>query len=261
MRDQTIVIKLPSGVIDNDDLLTNFAENIQLLNFCGAKIFIVHDHTNMVNETFKLLGFSEKLIDDVKVVDHRSLKITEMVLSGYINKLIVAKLCSAGCCAVGISGKDANLIQAKRSKILRKSLKGQDVIDVGFTSEPVIINPEILLNFEESNIIPVISPIASDDKGHTHLLDVNLTASIISSSLDADHLMLMNNGKNKDDFKVQDTKILHGILDNSDSDQETISLIEAAASSIENSANIVHFVNATVPDAILLSIFKNREER
>ncbi|MGI4775871.1 MAG: hypothetical protein ACRYE9_02935, partial [Janthinobacterium lividum] len=92
------------------------------------------------------------------------------------------------------------------------------------------------------------------------LLDVNLTASIISSSLDADHLILMNNEGSREDFKVQDTRTLYNILNKPDFDQKMMSLIEAAVSSIENSANIVHFVNATVPDAILLSIFKNHKE-
>lgn len=234
VRDQTIVVKLSSIIIDNDVLLTNFAENINLLSLSGAKIFIVHDHANLVGETLKLFGFDEKFIDSIKVVDHKSSQIIEMVLSGYINKLIVSKLCSTGCYAVGISGKDANLIQAKKSRILHKVTKERDVIDVGFISEPIMINPEILLNFEDTNIIPVISPVASDAKGKTHLLDVNLTASIISSSLDADHLILMNDNIGAEYHRVHDMHTLQNAVEKFATDAESISLIEAATSSIEN---------------------------
>lgn len=257
VRDQTIVIKLSSIIIDNDVLLTNFAENIHLLHLSGAKVFIVHDHANLVGETLKLLGFDEKFIDSIKVVDHKSSQIIEMVLSGYINKLIVSKLCSAGCYAVGISGKDANLIQAKKSKILHKVTKELDVIDVGFTSEPIMINPEILLNFEDTNIIPVISPVASDAKGRTHLLDVNLTASIISSSLDADHLILMNDEIGAEYHRIQDISALQLAMDKFTFNAKTLSLIEAATSAIENTANTVHFIDPNISDSVLLSIFKD----
>ena len=189
IRDQVMVFKLPSLIIGDDKLLTSFAEIIQLLDSCGIKIFIVHDHTDLVNDTLKLFGCDEKFIDIIKVADYKSSQIMEMVLSGYINKRIVSKLCSLGCYAIGISCKDANLIQAKKSKLLHRRDANKEVIDIGFISEPVIVNPEILINFEDSNIIPVIAPVASDEKGNTHLLDVNMTASIIASSLNAEHLV------------------------------------------------------------------------
>ncbi len=257
IRDQTIVVKLSSHIIDNDALLSNFAENINLLNLCGAKVFIVHDHANLVGETLKLLGFDEKFIDSIKVVDHKSSQVIEMVLSGYINKLIVSKLCSTGCYAVGISGKDANLIQARKSRILRKVTRERDVIDVGFISEPIMINPEILMNFEDTNIIPVISPVASDAKGRTHLLDVNLTASIISSSLDADHLILMNADAGGKYHRMQDMQSLQTIVNQLKNDERLLSLIEAATSAIENTANTVHIIDPSIFDAVLLSIFKD----
>lgn len=258
IRDQTIVIKLPSVIIENDDLLTNFAENVLLINNCGAKIIIVHDHTKLIGDTLQVLGFDEKFIDNIRVIDHKSLQITEMILSGYINKLIVSKLCSLGCNAIGISGKDANLIQANSAKILRKAASSKSsVVDVGFTSEPIMINPEILLSFEENNIIPIISPIASDDKGRTHLLDANLTTMVISSAIDADHLMLMSNKLNKKSFKVKDVKTLYNTLDSDYFDKDATHLIDAVADSIENSVNVVHFINAEIHDAILMSIFDN----
>lgn len=257
IRDQTIVIKLPSIIIEDDNLLTNFAENVQLISMCGAKIFIIHDQTNLVADTLKLFGCNEKFIDNISVVDHKSSQIIEMVISGYINKYIVSKLCNIGCYAIGISGKDANLIQAKKSKLIHKITPEQGVIDVGFISEPIMINPEILLGFEDSDVIPVISPIASDENGRTHLLDVNLTASIISSALDADHLILPCKKETfgEKNIKVKDLKFIQKILHSGNNDQATTSLIEIAINQIENNDNYVHFTNAEQLDSILLSIF------
>lgn len=261
VRDQVMIFKLPSLIIDDDKLLTNFAEIIQLLDSCGVKIFIVHDHTNLVNDTLKLFGCDEKFIDNIKVADYKSSQIIEMVLSGYINKRIVSKLCSLGCYAIGISCKDANLIQAKKSKLLHRRDTSKDVIDIGFISEPVIVNPEILINFEDSNIIPVISPVASDEKGNTHLLDVNITASIIASSLDADHLVLLCDGvefAGEKYIRVQDVDVLKEMLNNA-VEPKKVGLIGAALSAIQNNINHVHFLNATFPDSILLSMFTSKE--
>ena len=111
------------------------------------------------------------------------------ILSSYVNKLIVTKLSNIGCYAVGILGKDANLLQAKKSKLSHRKIVNHDVINIGFLSEPIMINPEILLNFEDNNIIPVIAPFASDDQEKTHLLNVNLTVATIASALSAEHLI------------------------------------------------------------------------
>ena len=259
IRDQIIIIKLPSVIIEDDQLLTNFAENVNLISICGAKVFIVHDHTNLVGTTLRAFGVDEKIVNNIKVADQKSSQIVEMVLSGYVNKLIVSKFCQAGCHAIGISGKDGNLIQAKKSKLSYKRAIDEDVIDLGFTSEPVMINPEILLSLEDSDIIPIISPVASDESNRTHLLDVNLTTSLIASSLDADYLILpceelILGEKN---LKIKDAKILHKLLQAKKHDPKTIKLIEAAVCALANSTDCVHFVNATSPDSILLSIFSD----
>ncbi|HJD57464.1 MAG TPA: acetylglutamate kinase [Rickettsia endosymbiont of Sericostoma sp.] len=261
VRDQVMVFKLPSLIIDDDKLLTSFAEVIQLLDSCDIKIFIVHDHTNLVDNTLKLFGCDQKFIDNIKVADYKSSQIIEMVLSGYVNKRIVSKLCSLGCYAIGISCKDANLIQAKKSKLLHRRDPNKDVIDIGFISEPIIVNPEILINFEDSNIIPVIAPVASDEKGNTHLLDVNLTASTIASSLDADHLVLLCDGVEFTGGKymrVQDVDVLKEML-NEAVEPKKIDLIGAALSAIQNNTDYVHFLDAAFPDSILLSMFTSKE--
>lgn len=256
IKDQVLVIKLPSLIIERDDLLSTFTANVQLISSCGAKVFIVHDHTQLVQSTLNLFGLDQKFINNVAVVDHRSSQILEMVLSGYVNKLIVSKLCNLGCIAVGISGKDGNLLRAKKSKLLHK-VESATIIDVGFISEPVVLNPEIIMTFESNNIIPVISPIASDINGNTHLLDVNLLAALISEALDADHLVFLDeyNIFNDTYCRINESQSLRKAEELHSKNPQICSIIKAATSSISASGNLVHFINAQTPDSMLLSIF------
>lgn len=259
IRDQVITIKLPSAIIASDELLTNFAENVQLLSVCGAKIFIVHDYVGLVEEALRVFGLDEEFVSSIKLSDCRSTQIIEMVLSGYINKLIVSKLCKAGCCAIGISGKDGNLIRAKKPKLAYTKPLDDNIIDLGCISQPVMVNPEILLNFEESEIIPVISPIASDENDRTHLLDVNLTAALIASSLEADHLIIPCEEliSVEANLKITDPKLLVALLKANNRSLLASSLIEAAISAVNNHTDCVHFVKALAADSILLSILSD----
>ncbi len=259
VRDKVIVIKLPSAVIEDDILLNNFIENVGLLQACGAKIFLVHDHTHLVKETLKSFGIEEKYIRDVLVTDYKSTQIIEMILSGHINKLIVSKLNKLGCAAIGISGKDGNLIQAKKSQISSNKAKNPTVIELGFISEPITINNEILLHFEDMGATVVISPVASDENGHTHLLDADLTAALISTSLEADYLVFSYEEKLLDikKAKTTDIKALQKLLHNNHSSPKVVSLIEAAICAVANNTERIHFIKENVRDALLLSIVMN----
>ncbi len=101
------------------------------------------------------------------------------------------QLSNKGYYTVGILGQDANLLQAKKSKFLHIKVANRDVIDIGFVSEPILVNPEILLNFKDSNIIPIITPCTNDDQNKIPLLNVNLTAAMIAVTLGAEHAHLI----------------------------------------------------------------------
>jgi acetylglutamate kinase len=258
IKDQTIVIKLDSAIIEDQVLLTNFAENISILRSCGANPIIVHDYTKLVESSLRSFGIDKNVITNMQSIDSKNAQLVEMVLSGHVNKMIVSKLCEFGCYAIGISGKDGNLIQAKKSTSTYKRHLDGGIIDIGFVSQPVVLNPEILLNFEDMDIIPIISPIACDNNKRTHILDVNLTASVISSAIGADHLVFScSNEILKGNYlKIYDTRALKNIWQNNQGYKDH-SLFEAAYNSIEHSSNTVHFVDAHKPDSILLSFFPN----
>ncbi|WP_347939275.1 acetylglutamate kinase [Rickettsia oklahomensis] len=261
LKNQVIVLKLPTTVIIDDKLFTAFIESVRLLEMCDAKVYIVHDHIDL--QSASLISqidenFSQKIS---KISDYISLNnpIIMEILSSYVNKLIVTKLSSIGCYAVGISGKDANLLQAKKPKLSHRKIVNHDVINVGFLSEPILVNPEILLNFEDNNIIPVIAPFANDDREKTHLLNVNLTVLTITSALSAEHLILPYEILEVSEtlpynIKIRDINLLKSMLDDTNNFIEE-ELIKIAVNVLENNNSYIHFVNSGVPNAILSTIF------
>lgn len=253
LKDQVIVLKIPSEIINHEELFTSFAEAIQLIEMCGAKIYIIHEHIDLKKSSLSSI-FSKNLIKEINKMELSSSIMVE-ILSNYINKLIVTKLSSVGCYAIGLSGKDANLIQARKSKLSHRRTENQDVIDIGFISEPIIINPEILLNFEDHNIIPVISPVANDDQAYTHLLNADTTAAAISSALGADHLILTYEAPKtfELEIKLQDIDTLKLMLaDNNNFVKRE--LIDIAISALENNTGCVHFINSKIPNSVLFTV-------
>lgn len=259
LQDKVIVVKLPSCVIENEELLAGFAENVQLFSLLGVKIFIVHGYVNLISSTLKGLGMDDISLQDIKVTDRRNAQIIEMVVSGHINKKIVSSLSAAGCNAIGLSGKDANLIQVEKARFLRKYNMGSDsgVINVGFVGEPEIVNAEILLNFEENGVIPVISPISHDNNGRTHLLEINMTASLIAEAIDADHLILLSeyellgNRELKFDDEISVQNLLHSVGPES----RFSYILKAILWATRNSTRLVHFSTVTGKDSLLTTLF------
>lgn len=261
LKNQAIVLKLPATIIIDDKLFTAFIESVRLLEMCGTKIYIVHDHIDLRSSSLISQideNFSQKIS---KISDYNFLNnpIIMETLSSYVNKLIVTKLSSIGCYAVGISGKDANLLQAKKAKLSYRKIVNQDVINIGFLSEPIMINPEILLNFADNNIISVIAPFASDDQEKTHLLNVNLTLATIASALSAEHLILPYEILQVSEtfpynIKIRDINLLKSMLDDSNNFIEE-ALIKIAVNVLENNNGYVHFVNSEAPNSILSTIF------
>jgi acetylglutamate kinase len=260
LKNEVIVIKLPAEIIENDELLSNFVENIKVITDSGAGTIIVHDYTKLVESTLNLFNIDPKFIDDFHVADHKTSQIIEMVLSGYINKRIVSFLCNVGCKTVGISGKDGYLIESRKSLIAQKSCN--DIINVGFIGEPIAVNCEILLNFLEADIVTVISPVSFGLNRATHILDADFTAAAIAAELAAKHLIFLTNlgdlsieGQSLKICSLQKLKRLH---QQSIIKPEYARIIQATRKALEHSTKFVYISNSTCLDATLLTIFANQ---
>ncbi len=260
LKNEIIVIKLPAEIIENDELLSNFVDNIKVISDSGAGTIIVHDYTSLVSSTLSLFNIDQKIINDLQVADHKTSQIIEMVISGYINKKIVSFLCNAGCKAIGISGKDGCLIESRKSFIAQKS--SDELINVGFIGEPISINCEILSNFLDSDMITVISPVSFGLNRATHILDADVTAAAIASEMMAKHLIFLTKLGNVtvegESLKICSLLKFRKLHQQNLINSEYSKIIQATKKALENNTKFVYVSDANLHDAMLLTIFANQ---
>ncbi len=266
LKDETMILHVSAGIINNDKLLKEFALVAGTLRKAGVNIIVVHDYGDLIEETLKEFGMEVKFREDSTISDYKSIQLVEMVLSGVINKRIVAALNSQGASAVGLSGKDTNLIEATKYRVSKKR-KGaglQDIIDIGYIGEPSMINPDILLTLEDSEIIPVIAPVAFGAKGESFILDSELTSAILAASLTAQKLVFFSQeggfysseGKlitNMTSQELRKYNSKHQQSNNSES-SENVSLSTAALNAIDNYIESVYIMPDSSPFKMLESL-------
>ncbi len=179
---KTIVIKFGGNAMGSEELTQQFANDIVLLKQCGLRPVVVHGGGPQIGSMLNRLKIKSEFVDGLRVSDMETVGVAEMVLSGAINKSIVAAINKAGGRAVGLSGRDANLIIAEA---VNK--------DLGFTGNPVAVNPGVIhaLTEAEAGFIPVISPISSSDEGRRFNVNADTAAGVIAGALDAARLMLL----------------------------------------------------------------------
>lgn len=190
---ETVVIKYGGHAMGDDKVADSFARDIVLLKQVGINPIVVHGGGPQIGAMLERLKIQSSFIDGLRVTDAATVEIVEMVLSGSINKQIVSAINKAGGSAVGMSGKDGNLIRARK---LRRSKRDpgsniEKLLDLGFVGEPSEINPHILNTFAESDIIPVIAPIGVGSKGETFNINADTVAGAIAGAADASRLLML----------------------------------------------------------------------
>ena len=191
--DKTVVIKYGGHAMGNPEMAKLFARDIVLLRQVGLNPIIVHGGGPQIGAMLERLDIKSEFIDGLRVTDEETMKIVEMVLAGSINKEIVSAINEAGGRAAGLSGKDSNLIKAKKlvQTRLDKGSNIEKLLDLGLVGEPDMIDPYILKCFENSDITPVIAPIGSGPNGETFNINADTVAGAIASALAAKRLIML----------------------------------------------------------------------
>jgi len=184
---KTFVIKYGGSIMDNQTAQHDFFQDVLTLSNLGINIVIVHGGGPEISMWLNKVGITSKFIKGLRITDAPTMEIVEMVLSGHVNKNLSLSLSKIGANAIGISGKDSNLIKAKKKYIYEKDEK----IDLGFVGEVVNINDTVLLSLIEKNYIPVVSPIGCDLDGNSYNINADYAAASISGALKADKLIIM----------------------------------------------------------------------
>lgn len=190
---ETLVIKYGGHAMGDNDLSSLFARDIVLLRQIGANPVVVHGGGPQIGKMLDRLKVKSEFVEGLRVTDDESIEIVEMVLSGSINKQIVSTLNAAGGFAVGLSGKDGNLIICEKLQRTERELDSNinRILDLGLVGEPKTINTHVLDNFERSDITPVIAPIGIGTKGETLNVNADTAAGAIASALNARRLLML----------------------------------------------------------------------
>lgn len=191
---QTFVVKYGGHAMGDPQRQRDFAEDMVLLKAVGINPVVVHGGGPQIGSMLKRLGVESRFVDGLRVTDAETARIAEMVLAGSINKEIVGWIGQAGGRAVGISGKDANLVTAEKVGGAREADPLQGIerhVDLGFVGEPVAVDTRILHSLVADGIIPVVAPIAQGADGHTYNINADTMAGAIAGALRAARFFLL----------------------------------------------------------------------
>jgi len=190
---KTIVVKYGGNAMGEEGVSEHFAQSVVLMKQTGIDPVIVHGGGPQIGAMLERLHVKSEFIDGLRVTDRNAIDVVEMVLSGSINKQLVSAINSAGGRAVGLSGKDGNLIVAKKLQRTKRDSSGnvERIVDLGFVGEPDEINPEVLETIMNSDLIPVVAPIGVGKGGETYNINADTVAGAIAGALNADRLLFL----------------------------------------------------------------------
>jgi len=261
----TIVIKYGGHAMVDEQLKEDFARDVTLLKFIGLNPVVVHGGGPQINSVLKQMGISPQFVRGMRLTDEPTMDVVEMVLGGKINKAIVAQINQQGGKAVGLSGKDGQLLLAKKLHIVYQEdeNKPPEIIDPGLVGEVRHVNPGIINTLTQNGFIPVIAPIGVGDAGETYNINADLVASWVAMSLSAERLILITD--------------VDGVLDSSGAlissiqarnikqmiEEKVISggmipKVECASDALKEGVKKVHIINGKKRHALLLELFTDK---
>ncbi|MBI3505332.1 MAG: acetylglutamate kinase [Proteobacteria bacterium] len=194
---RTVVVKYGGHAMGDEKVAGDFARDVVLMKQVGMNPIVVHGGGPQIGNMLDRLKIKSEFIDGLRVTDAATVEIVEMVLSGAINKTIVAAINQAGGRAVGLSGKDANFLIARKVTRTKKDPDSniERVLDLGFVGEPWKIDPTFLEGFSKSDIIPVVAPIGVGENGETFNINADTVAGAIAAAMKATRLLLLTDVK------------------------------------------------------------------
>ena len=261
---RTIVIKYGGNAMTNEDLQNSFARDIVLMKLVGINPIIVHGGGPQIGKHLEKLSIESNFVDGLRVTDSETMSVVEMVLGGLVNKQIVSLLNKHNGKAVGITGKDANLIYANKLEIHNKnSVYPEPAVDLGQVGQVISINTEILDVMKDSNIIPVIAPIGIDSEGVSYNINADSVAGEIAKVLKADKLMLLTNVPGVKDKKGNiltglKIKQVNELIADNTIEGGMLPKVECALNAVQNGVNSATIVDGRVQHAVLLEIFTDQ---
>jgi acetylglutamate kinase len=259
-RGKTFVIKFGGHAMTTQELRESFAQEMVLLDLVGINPVVVHGGGPQITELIGKLGLSSKFVRGMRVTDAETMEAAEMVLQR-INKDLVATISRQGGRAVGLSGKDGDLILSRKMDMFVTDESGKrSRVDIGLVGEVAQVNPELLRTLEVNNFIPVIAPTGVDRSGQTYNINADTAAGEIAGALKAEKLILMSDVEGVKDAEGK----LVSTLDSAEAkrliaanviNEGMIPKVECCIEALSNGVVKAHIIDGRVRHAVLLEIF------
>ncbi len=264
----TMVVKYGGNAMVDEGLKRAFARDVVLMKLVGMNPVVVHGGGPQIGDLLDRLNIPTKFVDGLRVTDAATMDVVQMVLGGLVNKDIVSLLNTAGGRAVGISGKDADLIQARKLTLKRHEHSSDgvgvsEIIDIGHVGEVALVNRSLLDTLIASGFIPVIAPVGVGPDGESYNINADFVAGAVAERLGAEKLILLTNtpgildaeertltGLSRQDATalIADGTVAGGMLPK----------VECALGAIEGGVKTAHIIDGRVPHALLLEVLTDR---
>lgn len=259
---KTIVVKYGGNAMVDEQLKHSFARDIVLMKLVGMNPVVVHGGGPQIGQLLERIGKESKFIDGMRVTDEETMDVVEMVLGGLVNKEIVNLIHRNGGNAVGLTGKDGNLITARPLKIKRMNpdLDAPEIIDLGHVGEVEKVNTRVLDMLVEDDFIPVIAPVGVGKDGASYNINADLVAGKVAEALQAEKLMLLTNTPGLLDkagnlLTGLDAQRVQQLIEDGTIYGGMLPKIQCALEAVEGGVHAAHIIDGRVPHAVMLEVF------
>jgi len=258
---KTIVVKYGGNAMTEAQLKHSFAKDIVLMKLVGLNPVIVHGGGPQIGNFLQQLNIHSEFVDGMRVTDSETMDVVQMVLGGLVNQDIVSLINQTGGRAIGLTGKDASLIEAKKMLIEKAtpSLTAPEIIDIGHVGEVTHINREVLDIASNSDLIPVIAPIGTDKAGQTFNINADLVAGAIAEELKAEKLILLTDVSGVEDENGKllsrlNSKQVSSLISSNTIHGGMLPKIQCALDAVSRGVSSAHIIDGRVAHAVLLEV-------
>jgi acetylglutamate kinase len=259
---KTIVVKFGGNAMVDPLLHESFARDVVLMKLVGMNPVVVHGGGPQIGALLAKLNIQTEFVDGMRVTDAQTMDVVEMVLGGSVNKEIVSSINRNGGKAIGVTGKDGQMIRARKLIVSRYSpeLDVSEIIDIGHVGEVDQIDTEVLQVILKSNFIPVIAPIGVGEDGSSYNINADLVAGTLAQVMQAEKLMLLTNVAGLLDKQGQiltglSTAQVDGLIADGTITGGMLPKIRCALDAVRSGVTSAHIVDGRVPHAVLLETF------
>ncbi len=262
---KTIVIKYGGHAMTDDVLKDKFARDVVMMKYIGLHPVVVHGGGPQIGGLLKKLGKESKFIQGMRVTDEETMNIVEMVLVGMVNKEIVGLINQHGGKAVGLSGKDGNLVVAEKYYLNEEKAQHtpSEIIDIGLVGKVKAVNAELIISLTQNGFIPVIAPTGMGENGETYNINADIVAGEVAAALKAEKLLLLTDvegvlDNNKNLIQTMTNQDALNLIDDGTVEGGMFPKVKCCLKALRGGVKKAHIIDGRLKHAILLEMFTDK---